>query len=142
MSLGAGSDFAGAAPESGQGRVDEITLTLPRSPEFERVAHLVLSGLAVRLNLTVESLEDLQLALDAVLGRITPGSGDLTVRLSLRDGELETRIGPLLPALLDEIEAEPDGNELRVRRVLDSTVDDVHVDGEWVLLTKRVETVG
>jgi hypothetical protein len=64
------------------------------------------------------------------------------VRLSLRDGELETRIGPLLPALLDEIEAEPDGNELRVRRVLDSTVDDVHVDGEWVLLTKRVETVG
>ena len=25
-----------------------------------------------------------------------------------------------------------------MRRVLDSTVDDVHVDGEWVRLTKRV----
>ena len=29
-----------------------------------------------------------------------------------------------------------------MRRVLDSTVDDVHVDGEWVRLTKRVATVG
>ncbi len=32
--------------------------------------------------------------------------------MSLRDGELETRIGPLLPALLDQIEREPDGDEL------------------------------
>jgi hypothetical protein len=121
---------------------DEITLTFPRAPEFLRVAHLVLGGLAVRLNLTVEHLEDLQLALDAVLDRLAPGSGEVTVRLSLREGELETRIGPLLPALLDEIEREPCGDELRVRRVLDSTVDDVHVDGEWVSLTKRVATVG
>jgi hypothetical protein len=66
----------------------------------------------------------------------------VTVQVSLRDGELETRIGPLLPALLDEIEYEANDGELRVRRVLDSTVDDVHVDGEWVRLTKRVATVG
>ncbi len=69
---------------------DEITLTLPRAPEFQRVAHLVLGGLAVRLNLTVESLEDLQLALDAVLDRLDPATGEVTVRMSLRDGELET----------------------------------------------------
>ena len=55
-------------------RADEITLTVPRSPGFDGVAHLVLGGLAVRLNLTVESLEDLQLALDAVFDRIAPGS--------------------------------------------------------------------
>jgi len=121
---------------------DEITLTLPRAPEFQRVAHLVLGGLAARLNLTVESLEDLQLALDAVLDGTDPNAGELTVQMSLRDGELVTRIGPLLPALLDEIEREPDGMDLGVRRVLDSTVDDVHVDGEWVRLTKKVATVG
>lgn len=121
---------------------DEITLTLPRAPEFQRVAHLVLGGLAVRLNLTVENLEDLQLALDAVLDRMDPNAGDVTVQMSLRDGELETRIGPLRPALLDEIEREAHGEELGVRRVLDSTVDDVHVDGEWVRLTKKVATVG
>ena len=121
---------------------DEITLTLPRAPEFQRVAHLVLGGLAVRLNLTVENLEDLELALDAVLDRMDPTTGEVTVQMSLRDGELETRIGPLSPALLDEIEREAHGDELGVRRVLDSTVDDVHVEGEWVRLTKKVATVG
>ena len=121
---------------------DEITLTLPRAPEFQRVAHLVLGGLAVRLNLTVENLEDLELALDAVLDRLDPGNGDVTVRMSLRDGELETLIGPLVPKLLDQIEREAEGGDLGVRRVLDSTVDDVHVDGEWVRLTKKVATSG
>ena len=38
---------------------DEITLTLPRQRDFHRVAHLVLGGLAVRLELTIETLEDL-----------------------------------------------------------------------------------
>jgi len=131
---------APAAPE--RKRADEITLTLPRAPEFERVAHLVLGGLAARLNLTVENLDDLQVALDAVLGRLAPGAGDVTVRVSLLDGELETRVGPLPAALLDEIESEADRGELRIRRILDSTVDDVHVDGDWVRLTKRVATVG
>lgn len=121
---------------------DEITLTLPRAPEFQRVAHLVLGGLAVRLNLTIENLEDLQLALDAILVRMDPWNGNVTVQMSLRDGELETRIGPLTPALLNEIERETDGEELGVRRVLDSTVDDVHVDGEWVRLTKKVVAGG
>ena len=49
---------------------DEITLTLPRAREFHNVAHLVLAGLALRLNLTIETLEDLQIALGAVLDRV------------------------------------------------------------------------
>ena len=118
---------------------DEITLTLPRERDFHRVAHLVLGGLAVRLELTIENLEDLQLALESILDHTDPARGDITVRMRLSDGELETVIGPLGPALLDEIEREADG-ELGVRRVLDSTVEDVHVDGEWVRLTKKVAT--
>ena len=120
---------------------DEITLTLPRSPEFHRVAHLVLGGLAVRLDLTIENLEDLQLALDAILDRTDPAAGDITVRMRLLDGELETAVGPLTTRLLSEIEREADG-ELGLRRVLDSTVEDVHVDGDWVRLTKRVARRG
>jgi hypothetical protein len=121
---------------------DEITLTLPRAPEFQRVAHLVLGGLAARLNLSVESLEDLQLAFEAVLDRLDPAVGEVTLHMSLQGSDLETRIGPLVPTLLAEIEREADGQSLGVRRVLDSTVDEVHVDGEWVRLTKRVATVG
>jgi anti-sigma regulatory factor (Ser/Thr protein kinase) len=121
---------------------DEITLTLPREPEFHRVAHLVLGGLAVRLNLTIENLEDLELALDAVLARTDPKAGDITVRMSPREGELETVIGPLTERVLDEIEAEGEADGLGLRRVLESTVDDIHVDGAWVRLTKKVTSRG
>lgn len=120
---------------------DEITLTLPREPEFHRVAHLVLGGLAVRLNLTIENLEDLELALDAILARTDPTAGDITVRMTPREGELETIIGPLTSNVLDEIEHEGDDG-LGVRRVLESTVDDIHVDGAWVRLTKKVASRG
>jgi len=120
---------------------DEITLTLPREPEFHRVAHLVLGGLAVRLDLTIENLEDMQIALDAILDNTDPTAGDITVRMRLHDGELETLVGPLTAKVLDRIEHEPDG-ELGLRRVLETTVEDVHVDGDWVRLTKRVATRG
>ncbi|MGZ4291554.1 MAG: hypothetical protein ACXVQQ_03060 [Gaiellaceae bacterium] len=120
---------------------DEITLTLPRAADFQRVAHLVLGGLAVRLDLTIENLEDLQTALDAVLDRTDPNAGEITVRMSPRDGELEAMIGPLTPRLLDEIERETDDG-LGLRRVLESTVEDVHVDGDWVRLTKKVQSRG
>ncbi|MDX6475583.1 MAG: hypothetical protein QOH95_1094 [Gaiellaceae bacterium] len=121
--------------------VDEITLTIPREPDFHRVAYLVLGGLAVRMNLTVENLEDLQIALDSILDRVELEAGDITVRMALRDGALETRVGPLRSNVLDEIEREHD-HELSLRRVLESTVDDVHVDGEWVSLTKKVAAGG
>jgi len=119
---------------------DEITLTIPRDRDFHRVAHLVLGGLAVRLDLTIENLEDLELALDAILDR-SEDSGEITVQMSLREGALETSVGPLTAKLLDEIEQEQNG-ALSLRRVLDSTVDDVHVDGQFVHLTKKVAARG
>jgi hypothetical protein len=120
---------------------DEITLTIPRDPEFHRVAHLVLGGLAVRLDLTIENLEDLEIALDAILDRTDPDAGEITVQMALREGALETSLGPLTPGLLDEIEQEQDG-ALSLRRVLESTVDDVLVDGQYVHLTKKVSAHG
>jgi hypothetical protein len=120
---------------------DEITLTIPRERDFHRVAHLVLGGLAVRLDLTIENLEDLEIALDAILDRTDPEAGDITVQMALREGALETSLGPLTPALLDEIEQEQDG-ALSLRRVLESTVDDVLVDGQFVHLTKKVSAHG
>ena len=116
---------------------DEITLTIPREPGFEGVAHLVLSGLAVRLNLTIENLEDLQLALETLLDTSDDG-GDLTVAMRLDNDELRTVVGPLAPKLLDAIENDAHDGDIGLRRVLDTTVDDVHVDGDQVTLTKKV----
>jgi hypothetical protein len=121
--------------------IDEITLTMPRDADFHRVAHLVLGGLAVRMDLTVENLEDLQIALDSLLGRGELEAGDITVRMAVRDGALVTRVGPLSTSVLNEIEREQD-NELSLRRVLESTVDDILVDGDSVSLTKKVAAGG
>ena len=119
---------------------DQIVLRIPRDPEYQRVAHLVLSGLALRLDLTVENLEDLQLAVDAIFDRTTGHDGDqLVVTLCPGEGELQAKVGPVPPSVLDELEREAtDDGSLGLRRVLDSTVDDVLVDGDTVVLTKRV----
>jgi hypothetical protein len=119
---------------------DEITLTFPPRQDFHRVAHLVLGGLAVRLDLTIDILEDLQIALDSILDGTDADGGPVTVRMSLRDGALETTVGPLPAHLLDEIEREHD-RALGLSRVLNSTVDDVLVDGNSVRLTKKVTKV-
>jgi|SRR5690349_6893386 len=115
---------------------DEITLTLPREAPYQTVAHLVLGGLATRLNLTLEHLEDLQLALGAVLSHGEDAGSEVTLRLRIDDRSLEAVIEPVGARLLDEIERDTD--ELGLRRVLESAVDDIQIDGNAIRLTKRV----
>jgi hypothetical protein len=118
---------------------DEITLTLPHEREFHRVAHLVLGGLALRLELTIETLEDLQLALSTILDR-AKGDGEVTVAMTLVDGALETSVGPV--DLSDELEGGDDDQTLSLRRILWTVVDDVKVDGDHVRLVKKVNRGG
>lgn len=117
---------------------DRITLTLPCDEEFTGVAHLVLGGLAARLDLTVEHLEDLQIALDGLLER-RPAEGKVTVDVAVDDGLLRTAIGPFEPASLDDLERED--ASLGLRRILETVCDSVELeerDGHrWVQLTKR-----
>jgi hypothetical protein len=122
---------------------DEISLTLPADDAFHGVAHLVLGGLAVRLDLTFENLEDLELAIDALLDRSTQGA-DVTLLVRILDGELLTSVGPL-----DGVRSELDEgveDSLNLRRILSTVCDRVEIvdreDGQWVELTKRIETVG
>ena len=120
---------------------DEITLTIPRDRALYSVAHLVLGGLGIRLNLTIEHLEDLQLALDAVLERVSEVE-HVTIAVSVTEGKIETAIGPMRDGVRDELEA-TDGEDVGLRRILDTLVDDVELTsrdgGDWVKLTKAVE---
>jgi hypothetical protein len=122
---------------------DEITLTLPAEEGFEGVAHLVLGGLAARLDLTFESLEDLQIALDGLLDRCEEDA-EVTVVIALDDGRLRTAVGPFPTGALDELEH--DDSPLGLRRVLETVCDTLeveHRDGEqWVQLTKTFERGG
>jgi anti-sigma regulatory factor (Ser/Thr protein kinase) len=119
---------------------DEITLTMPRDREFFSVAHLVLGGVGIRLNLTIETLEDLQLALDAILER-DHEPGDVTISLRLNDQTIETEVGPFGDGVRKELERSGEG-EVGLRRILDTLVDDVELTqgegGDWVKLHKSI----
>jgi hypothetical protein len=121
---------------------DQITLTMPRERPFFGVARLVLAGLASRLDITVETLEDLELALDGLLER-RDGAEEITVSLDIADGELHAAVGPFRGNdLRAELEGEL-GESLSLQRLLDAVVDGYQVadraDGAWVELRKQVE---
>jgi hypothetical protein len=121
---------------------DEICLTLPADDAFHGVAHLVLGGLAARLNLSFETLEDLELALDALLERPSDGR-DMTVRVFVEDGELRTIVGPFA-TVRDEL-GEGGTNSLNLGRILGAVCDSVQIEdrdgSQWVELTKRLDNV-
>jgi anti-sigma regulatory factor (Ser/Thr protein kinase) len=125
---------------------DTITLTLPRGQEFWRVALLVVGGLAVRLNLTLESLEDLQIAVESLLERTVRGEV-VTLELSLHDGSIEALVGPVDgTAITAELEGEDAGGGVSLRRLLDTVADSfalVERDGtQWLSVEKRVLSEG
>lgn len=121
---------------------DEICLTLPADDAFHGVAHLVLGGLAARLNLSFETLEDLELALDALLERPNDGR-EVTVRVFVENDELRTIVGPFTSVRADLEEGGTDS--LNLGRILNAVCDSVQVDdrdgSQWVELTKRLDTV-
>jgi hypothetical protein len=116
---------------------DMITLTIPREEPFHEIAHLVLGGVAARLNLTFESIDDLETALEAVLERASD-DGEVTVELRLNEQSIVTRVGPFTPDAL-QAELDRDDGSVGLRRILDTVVDAHEVDGEgWLTLTKNV----
>ena len=116
---------------------DMITLTIPREQPFHEVAHLVLGGVAARLNLTFECIDDLETALEAVLERASD-DGEVTVELRLDERAIVTRVGPFaVDSLRDDLDRDDDS--VGLRRILDTVVDGYELDGEgWLELTKNV----
>jgi anti-sigma regulatory factor (Ser/Thr protein kinase) len=119
--------------------MDEIVLSLPSRPEWHGVAQLVLSGLAARLDLTVEALEDWQLALCELLAR---QHDDEAVEIVFRTSPevLEARFGPAGSRVLEELERPEEG--VGLRRVLSTVTDEFRVEsgdgGSWVVLSKAI----
>ena len=120
---------------------DEIRLVLPAQEDFRHVAHLVVGGLAARLDLTFEDLEDLQVAIEALLGR-RDDEDEISVTFGVEAGAVRTIVGPFSAASLSELDG--DSSELGLRRVLETVCDDFEIeehDGDsWVTLTKRTAT--
>jgi len=123
---------------------DAITLTIPRERPFHPVAHLVLGGLAARLNLTIETFEDLELALDTLLER-RDGSEPVTLEVRLTDDLIEVSIGPFRSASIRSELEQGDDDELGLRRVLDTLAEAVELEERdhayWVRMEKSLASM-
>jgi hypothetical protein len=120
---------------------DTISLTLPTGQEFWRVALLVVGGVAARLNLTLESLEDLQIAVESLLERTIRGEV-VSLELSVRDGSIAALVGPVDRTAIEAELESGDSEGVSLRRVLSTVADSfelVQRDGtEWLSVEKRV----
>lgn len=120
---------------------DEIALTIPCDRRFHDVAHLVVGGLATRLELTVDNLADLQLALAGLLPRVDAG-GDMTVVLRAVGNALVGRIGPFPRERLRRELERVGGDGYGTHHVLASVFDSYRVDEEdgsaWVAFTMAI----
>jgi hypothetical protein len=122
--------------------VDSIELTIPRERDFGAVADLVLAGLASRADLTLETIDDLQLAIESLLEH-GADDGALTVRLELAGDGIRASVGPFdAEAIEAHLGDGADGGGIGLRRVLETTVDRVELaerDGAcWIELRKEV----
>jgi hypothetical protein len=123
---------------------ETIELETPVGRAWEPVVRLVLGGIADRLDLGFEELDDLQLAVERLLAEA--GSQD-SVRLSFEvtDAGVRTRIGPLRAGAIAEAlqGPEPQPGELTLRRILETVVDSFGVErvGEDGSLFVRLEKV-
>src|SRR3954466_14118272 len=125
-------------------RPDRIALETPIERGWEPVFRLVLGGVADRLDLGFEDLDDIQLAVERLLAEAgTPQTVNLSFQIL--PGGLRPRMGPLRePAIAEALQGpEPRPGELTLRRILETVVDSFGVetvdDGNiMVILNKRV----
>jgi hypothetical protein len=119
---------------------DEIRLVIPAEEEFRPIAHLVTGGLAMRLDVTYDDLDDLQVGIEALLS-LRDDADELVVSLSADGGVLHASLGPFPP---ERVHATASDRSLDLRRVLETVCDTHEVEerdgGAWVELSKRVAT--
>jgi anti-sigma regulatory factor (Ser/Thr protein kinase) len=108
---------------------------------FLGVVRLLVGGLAARLDLPYEQMDDLQLAAESVLAVDPTSDGEVVLELELRDDAIQIRIAPFDTQAFDEA-ATKEQEGLSLDRLLTALVDELRVDRrngvEWLVLEKRV----
>jgi len=124
----------------------DIRLKIPHEKPYHGIARLVVGGLAARLDLSYEHLDDLQLALATVLeNEGYSQSAEVTVELHVREDGVEMAIGPLhAPEVRTDLEK--NGDTVSLSRLLSTVVERVELeqraDGGWLHLEKRIPLAG
>ena len=125
--------------------MDEFTIQIPRERPFSAVADLVVGGIAARHDVTLDVLDDLQLALDSLLEHDDADDGEVAIVLRVAGDTIEAAVGPLAPTTAAALEEET-GDGLGLRRLLEATMDRVTLSerdgGAWVELRKDYAHAG
>jgi hypothetical protein len=122
---------------------DRIELVAPVARAFDPVVRLVLGGIADRIDLGFEELDDLQLAVERL--RAEAGAQEtLEISFEITEQSIRTRIGPLAErAIAEELQGPPPSpGELTLGRILQTVVDsygvEVAEDGELVVRLEKL----
>ena len=126
---------------------DAIALTVPHARSYYGVVRLVVGGLAARLDLPYDALEDLHVAFESLLETDAyAATPDVTIEVALVDRQLEVAIGPLDAAALERDLAAPSETQggVGLGRILETVAGAYEVErrdggGEtWLRLRKAV----
>lgn len=117
---------------------DEIVLTLPAAPEFVRIARLTSAGLATRIGMGYDEVEDLRIAVgEACSLLIGDGSrpGSLALTFTLGAEAVEVGVAGHLAGPAPETDPDHDLSD----QILAAVADDHEVDrpGDRVWISKR-----
>jgi hypothetical protein len=124
--------------------VETVELQTPVGRDWGPVVRLVLGGIGDRLDLGIDDLDDLQLAVERLLAE-AGAQGSVRLSFELSDNRVRTHLGPLAEATIAEAlqGPEPPAGELTLRRILATVVDSYGVEqveneGLYVRLEKEV----
>ena len=108
------------------GTTDVMRVRFPAAADYLRIGRVAIAGLALRLDIDVQRVENLRLAVDAAVEALT-GIGEIEVRARWEPGRLAIEIEN------DAAELPPDkGDELS--ELLSGLVDHVKVDRDSIEL--------
>jgi hypothetical protein len=125
-----------------------VSLTIPHDADLLPLFSMILGGIALRRNLSFETLDDLQLAVDSVLVDEKPGGRDISMSVDLGEEGLDIRLGPLTQQDLRDtlvqggVPAGATDRCLDVCLILRSLVDDYtvrdHEDGSYAVVLRKL----
>ncbi len=121
-------EIGGDSPATLGLRMDRVTLSVPADAAFGTTLRLVVGGLGSRTRLSIEQVDELQLAVEAVVAQRAAAGASVRLEADVDGSELVLRLGPFVP----------DADQ-PARRVLAQLVQRVGVvtrDGsEWIELS-------
>jgi hypothetical protein len=122
---------------------DRIDLVTPAGKGWEPVIRLVLGGIAERLQLGFDELDDLQLAVERLLAEAGDEEGPVHLSFEIGDRGVRTRVAGLRErAVADALQGPQPPGELTLRRILETVVDAFGIeeaaDGRLIVRLEKI----